>query len=183
WTNTSVIVLVRLDTKDERSAVFDCGDDDLNEFFFRDSRLANSELVAVTYAWIDDGKTLAYFSVSNDAVKRELLTGLAFKRITRRVDSGKRYSALPAVKIGRLSVDATVQTSGLGTDILDFIKYWFTNGNKTGCCFVVVDAYNNPRAVSFYQKNSFQFLLGGDKTNKTRLMFFDLKAVWASKTH
>jgi GNAT superfamily N-acetyltransferase len=170
-------VLVRLETEDERSATFDCGDNDLNEFFFRDSRLANSELVAVTYAWIDNGNTLAYFSVSNDAVKRELLTGSAFKRVTRRMDRGKRYSTLPAVKIGRLAVDKTAQASGLGTDILDFIKYWFTNGNKTGCRFVVVDAYNNPGTVSFYQKNSFQFLLESDKTNKTRLMFFDLKAV------
>jgi GNAT superfamily N-acetyltransferase len=170
-------VLVRLETEEERSTAFDCSDDDLNEFFFKDSRLANSELVAVTYAWIDDGATLAYFSVSDDAVKRELLTGSAFKRITSRLDRGKRYSTLPAVKIGRLAVDKTAQASGLSTEILDFIKYWFTNGNKTGCRFLVVDAYNSPRAVGFYQKNGFQFLLESDKTNKTRLMFFDLKAI------
>jgi len=170
-------VLVRLDTEDDRSAAFDCGDDDLNEFFFSDSRLANSELVAVTYAWIDNGKTLAYFSVSNDAIKRELLTGSAFKRVTRHLDRDKRYSTLPAVKIGRLAVDKTAQTNGLGTKILDFIKYWFTSANKTGCRFVVVDAYNNPKTIRFYQKNGFQFLLDSDKTNKTRLMFFDLKAV------
>ena len=170
-------MLVRLGTEDKRDAAFDCGDDDLNEFFFKDSRLANSELVAVTYAWIEDTRTLAFFSLSNDAIKRELLTGSAFKRITRRVNHDKRYSTMPAVKIGRFAVDKTAQANGLGTLVLDFIKYWFTDGNKTGCRFIVVDAYNSPSTMNFYMKNGFQFLLDGDKTNKTRLMFFDLKTI------
>lgn len=133
--------------------------------------------MSVTYAWIDGDKTLAFFSVSNDAVKRELLTGSAFKRITRRVDRGKRYATLPAVKIGRLAVDRAAQANGIGTDILDFIKYWFTDANKTGCRFVIVDAYNNPKTIKFYLKNGFSFLLESDKSEKTRLMFFDLMTV------
>ena len=170
-------MLVRLGIDDWRDVAFDCGDSDLNEFFFKDSKLACSELVSVTYAWIDDDKTLAFFSVSNDAVKRELLTGSAFKRITRHVNHGKRYSTLPAVKIGRLAVDRMAQANGIGTDILNFIKYWLTDANKTGCRFIIVDAYNDPKAINFYLKNGFSFLLESDKTGKTRLMFFDLMTV------
>lgn len=170
-------MLVRLGIDDERDAAFDCGESDLNEFFFKDSKLACRELVSVTYAWIESEKTLAFFSVSNDAVKRELLTGSEFKRASRNVDRGKRYSTLPAVKIGRLGTSVEFQRNGVGTQILDFIKYWFTDGNKTGCRFIIVDAYNNEKTINFYLKNGFSFLLQTDKACKTRLMFFDLMTV------
>jgi hypothetical protein len=49
---------------------------------------------------------------------------------------------MPAVKIGRLGVAHASQRDGTGTQVLDFLKMWFTVGNKTGCRFIVVDAYN-----------------------------------------
>lgn len=39
---------------------------------------------------------------------------------------------------------------------MDFIKHWMVTDNKTGCCFLTVDAY--PSAVPFYRKNGFSFL-------------------------
>jgi GNAT superfamily N-acetyltransferase len=170
-------VLVRLGIDDERDATFDCGDSDLNEFFFQDSRVACKELVSVTYAWIESGRTLAFFSVSNDAVKRELMSKSVFKRLCRRISRGKRYSTLPAVKIGRLGTSVEHQSNGVGSDILDFIKFWFTDGNKTGCRFIIVDAYNNDRTINFYLKNGFSFLMESDESEKTRLMFFDLMTI------
>lgn len=169
--------LVRLGIEDERDPAFDCGDRDLNEFFFKDSRLACKELVSVTYAWIEAGKTLAFFSVSNDAVKKELMGKTIFNRICRRISNSKRYATLPAVKIGRLGTSVEHQSNGVGTDILNFIKYWFTEGNKTGCRFIIVDAYNNERTIKFYLKNGFSFLLKSDDSEKTRLMFFDLMTI------
>ena len=170
-------MLVRLGTDDERDIAFNCGDADLNEFFFKDSRLGCKELVSVTYALIESGRTLAFFSVSNDAVKRELMSGSAFKRLCRKVEPGKRYSTLPAVKIGRLATSVEFQGSRVGTQIIDFIKFWFTRDNKTGCRFIIVDAYNSERTVNFYLKNGFSFLLTNDKKDKTRLMIFDLKTI------
>lgn len=172
-----MLELKRLGVDDVRDATFDCGDKDLNEYFFKDSRLACSELISVTYTWIDSGKTVAFFSVSNDAVKRELLTGSAFRRHTRHVAPSKRYSTLPAVKIGRLAVDYRYHANGIGSDVLSFIKVWFTDGNKTGCRFIIVDAYNTAKTINFYLKNGFSFSLSSDKSDKTRLMFFDLMTI------
>lgn len=39
---------------------------------------------------------------------------------------------------------------------MDFIKHWMVIDNKTGCCFLTVDAY--PSAVPFYRKKGFSFL-------------------------
>lgn len=65
--------------------------------------------------------------------------------------------------------------------------FWEDEENKTGCRFLIVDAYNNEAPLGFYQKNEFLFLfsteqqeaenLGYDvaKTLHTRLMYYDLK--------
>lgn len=166
-------MLVRLGVEDERDPSFDCGDKDLNEYFFIDSKQACSELIAVTYAYIDEGKTTAFFSVSNDSIKREVISKPDIKKVAH----GKRYSTLPSVKIGRFATLDSIHRNGLGSILMDFIKDWFTNKNKTGCRFIVVDAYNNDRAINFYKRNGFTFSLADDENEKTRLMFFDLSLV------
>lgn len=60
---------------------------------------------------------------------------------------------------------------------MSFIKIWFTDDNKTGCRFIIVDAYNNEETIHFYQKNNFAFLLKNDELDETRLMIFDLKNI------
>ena len=62
----------------------------------------------------------------------------------------------------------------LGSQILIFIKGWFAFNNKTGCRFLLVDAYNRPEVIKFYEKNDFTTVTTKDETKKTRLMFFDL---------
>lgn len=166
-------MLVRLGVNDLRDPEFNCGDEDLNEFFFKDSIEAASQLVAVTYAWVVNGKAVAFLSLSNDAIKRELIS----KPQIRNISHGKRYATLPAVKIGRLATIAALQGNGVGTEILDYIKYWFTDNNKTGCRFLVVDAYNNDKTINFYLKNGFSFSIENDPQDKTKLMFFDLRTV------
>ena len=165
--------LERLGANDKLDPCFDCCNDDLNEFFFKDSRLVCGELIAVTYAWIENGKTLAFFSVSNDAIARKI-DKAAYNRASRHVPRDKRFTTLPAVKIGRLAVDNTCQSNGIGSAVLSFIKGWFVSENKTGCRFIIVDALNNPNTIRFYEKNGFLFLNPKDHEDKTRLMFFDL---------
>lgn len=165
--------ITRLGVDDARPA-FDCGDSDLNEFFAIDSRRSCQELLAVTYAIRQNGETVAFFSVSNDSIKREDVPRSPRQRLLKNVPHEKRYSSMPAVKIGRLAVSAPLQGGGLGTEILNFVKGWFTVGNKTGCRFVVVDACNKPEVTAFYKKNGFTFLLTSDEKERTRLMYFDL---------
>lgn len=75
------------------------------------------------------------------------------------------------MKIGRLGISKDFQDAGIGTNIIDFIKLYFLEDNKTGCRFITVDAYN--AAVPFYEKNGFDFLIKKDES-PTQLMFFDL---------
>lgn len=164
---------LRLGMDDQRDIEFDCGNEDLNEFFFEDSKGNCRELLAITYAWRLKGKTIAFFSVSNDAVTSQDVDN--FNRFRRIIPWGKRYRTMPAVKIGRFAVHKDFKKNGYGSKIMDFIKIWFVTRNKTGCRFIVVDALEE--ALPFYEKNGFSFLSNEDKNGSTRLMYFDLKVI------
>lgn len=172
---------------------FRCEDKDLDEFFAEDALLFDSELLGKTYAWIDLSEPtsiIAMVTLANDSVKARFIANSARNRIQRGITNAKRGLNYPAVLIGRLGVSANYREKGLnvGSQILDYIKGWFrSEDNKTGCRFIVVDAYNNPRTLHFYEKNGFKQLykteqeerefleLKPDEKLETRFMFFDLK--------
>jgi len=156
-----------LEVADEYS--FDCGDTDLNEFFLKDAIPHKKELIGVTYFFYDEKEksAIAFFTVSNDAIRTD-----NFKD---ELPEGKKYSFYPAVKIGRFGVNKKYQHSGIGTQLMDFVKYLFTYENKTGCRFLTIDAYNKPEIVNFYLKSGFTFYTDKDKNRKIRTMKYDLK--------
>lgn len=170
------IVFRRLDVDDERGC-FDCGDDDLNDFFLNDSRVAYAQLIAVTYAVEVNNEFVGYFCLSNDSIRKaDVENKSRVKRVLQNIPREKRYHTLPAVKIGRLATAKKFQSRGVGTQVLDIIKMWFTEGNKTGCRFIIVDAVNDEKTLAFYKRNGFEFLniQAVSENDKTRLMFFDL---------
>ncbi|MCK9401729.1 MAG: GNAT family N-acetyltransferase [Bacteroidales bacterium] len=151
------------------TADFDCGNPDLNEFLIKDALHYQDQLLGVTYLFrsIKAKEALAYFTVLNDGIK-------ATNNLNRRIPNQKRHGKIPAVKIGRLAVSMPQQGAKLGSQVLDFIKYWFSINNKTGCRFLLADAYNKPETIAFYQRNGFSFLTN-DSGKETRAMKFDLK--------
>jgi len=164
---------------------FDCGDDDLNDFFQRDALPHKKELLATTYCLkmkeAADGKdspSVAFITFSNDTVKtskkdKNLKAFVGY--LAENIPVEKHYPFLPAVKIGRLGVRKDFQKHNIGTFLLNLTKVLFTTHNRTGCRFITVDAYNKEKVVKFYKKNDFQFLHDDDSKRQTRIMFFDLK--------
>lgn len=47
---------------------FDCGDDDLNEFFLKDAILYQKHSLAITYFGENQTQTLFFFSLANDRI-------------------------------------------------------------------------------------------------------------------
>lgn len=162
-------------TSDTDIKPFKCADSDLNEFLFDDAKHFQKELMAVTYLLEDMGQnvTAAYFSLLADKIAFNPDEKSVWNKLNRNIPNEKRRRSYPAVKIGRLAVNEKFAGSGLGTFILDSIKYAFANVKRLGCRFVTVDALST--AVAFYEKNGFQFFTEQDKDEETRLMFFDLK--------
>ena len=179
----------------QRCEPFDCGNEDLNDFFARDSINYSSQLLGKTYCFtLDENpkKIVCAFTVSNDSVKTLDLPNARKKKVSKDIPRSKHMKSYPAVLIGRLGVNIEYQNvSGnplyIGTQLMDFIKAWFADiGNKTGCRFVVVDSYNEEKPLKYYQRNGFQFVFSSEEQEctytgitpgsllKTRLLYYDL---------
>lgn len=172
---------------------FSCNDHDLDDFFSKDALFYDVELIGKTYAWVDASdpkRILGLITLANDSVKTNTLATSARNRLQRSVSNAKRGINFPAVLIGRLGVASMYQGKGMniGSQIIDYVKDWFrSSDNKTGCRFIVVDAYNNERTLRFYERNGFKTLykteqeerdflnLRDDEPLEKRFMFFDLK--------
>lgn len=148
-----------------RQAPFDCGSKDLNDFFLNDAKDYQRKLLAVTYSFEIDNKTVVFFTLSNDKITsteqrigRVIFSKSFFRKLKEQFHYSKHRNEYPAVKIGRFGVHKDFQHSEVhwGQHTLDFIKQWMVSRNKTGCCFITVDAYAT--AVGFYLKNGFEFL-------------------------
>ena len=174
----------------QKTASFTCGNEDLDEFFHRDCILYERELFGKTYCFYqsrDITNIICAFTVSNASIFTNYLPNARKKKIGKEIPHAKQDLIYPAVLIGRLGININYQHLHIGTELLDFIKSWFTEpSNKTGCRYLIVDAYNSSIPISFYKKNGFEFVFSTDKQERiyrniqtdeplrTRLMFFDL---------
>ena len=152
-------------TRDTELKPFDCGNSDLTDYFFNSAKKDMEKLLTVVYFHEEEGKTVLFFTLSNDKISEiEVKNGEPvysksfFRRIKDKFGRAKHRRDYPAVKIGRFGVNKDFRGKGehWGSDTLAFIKDWMVTDNKTGCCFITVDAYAT--AVEFYLKNEFLFM-------------------------
>ena len=175
----SDIYEIRILQKDEKVKSFNCGDDDLNDFLLNRSNSFRKALLAVTYVFenIESKEIIGYFSLANDRVSlTDFKNKTEFNRFRRnRFVNGKRMKSYPSVKICRLGINKDFHGKGIGSMLLNFIKSYFLEENKTGCRFITVDAYND--AIPFYQNNDFQYLKNEEDDIVTRSLYYDLNDI------
>lgn len=180
------------------SLPFSCGDTegdkDLEDFFHNQAIPFAQERLGQTYCVIDnngdEAKLVAFFTLSNDSIKTTFIPKKAVNKIERKIPGRKHLHTYPAILIGRLGVSKDFQGKEfmIGQQIINYIKIWFIDDeNKTGCRFLVVDAYNKPSVLKFYERNKFKYLYADEETERqeqhipedaekiyTRHMFLDL---------
>ena len=181
--------IAKICTADDLSS-FRCGDEDLDDFFVNDAYLYSKQLLGKTYFFItndESHKIVGAYTVANDSIKASLISKSTRNKLQRKIPNAKRTRSYPAVLIGRLGVSLTMRGMNIGSDILDYIKEIFSDdSNRTGCRYIVVDAYNRPDVLSFYEKNEFKYLYASEKEERdtfgmtenehlnSRMMYFDL---------
>ena len=171
---------------------FSCGDDDLDDFFHNDASLYAEQLLGKTYYFATEGndpQIVCAFTLANDSIKAALIPNSSRNKIQRKIPNSKRTRSYPAVLIGRLGVSKEFQGKNIsvGSQAIEFIASWFIHpNNKTGCRFIVVDAYNKSNILHFYEKNGFKYLYSTEELEKeannipledklsSRMMYLDL---------
>ena len=167
---------------------FSCGYDDLDEYFLKDSPLWADQMYGKTYCFVlrDDPQTIVCaFSLSNETIRVDLLPNSQKKRFLKEIPKEKRMRRYPAVLIGRLGVDIRFANNGIGTELMQILKFWFVEpDSKAAVRYLAVDALNNSRTLNYYEKNGFAYLFKDEEQEaissrmklplKTRYMYFDL---------
>lgn len=170
-------------TKDYKFKSFDCGNSDLNDFLFNDSKIYLRHLRYTTTLLETDSQIIAYYSLAND-----LLTISDCEDFADEMEDSKNkiefefwerflhQKMYPAAKIGRLAVDEKFQDQGVGTILIKSLVQSFIKKNKTGCQFITVDAINDntQRAIKFYERNGFKLLTMSDVNKESRQMYKSL---------
>lgn len=169
---------------------FTCGDYDLDEFFTNDCFDYSKELLGKTYCFKMDESpqtVVCAFTLANAGVRVSDLPNARKKKIESDIPHIKALKDYPAVLVARLGVSEDFRSLHIGSEILSYIKLWFLEPyNKTGCRFMIVDAYNEPATMAFYEHNGFTAVFSTEQQEKdyrhitsdtplsTRLMYYDL---------
>jgi hypothetical protein len=177
-------------SKNELITGFDCGDSDINDFFNCDAILFQQQMLGQTcfFRLKTTGEIVCAFSLSADSIKTHLLPGSRRKKIKDLLPHEKSIQSYPALLIGRLGVSVLFGRQKLGSQLMDFIRYYCAGKYPSLARFLVVDAYNNVAVLNFYLKNDFFFVFSTEQQEKenlkkspddhtplqTRQMFFDM---------
>lgn len=170
-------------------AAFHCGDDDLDDFFQNEAIAYSHQLLGKSYCFQLEKHPeviVCAFTVANASMRVDHLPNARKKKIIKNIPHIKEHKSYPAVLVGRLGVNMDYQSNHIGHELMNFIKSWFVDPlNKTGCRFIVVDAYNNEKTISYYRQNNFDLVFTTEQQEcmalglleevlHTRFMYFDL---------
>ena len=169
---------------------FCSGDKDLDDFFANDCLAYAKQLLGKTYFYklkSDSESVVCAFTLANAGMRVSDLPNARRKKIESKIPHVKALKDYPAVLVARLAVSKDFRSKHIGSDVLRHIKYWFLEPqNKTGCRYVLVDAYNDLATLAFYERNGFHTVCSTEKQEKeyrhidedvrlnTRLMYYDL---------
>lgn len=166
--------LVKLDSAIlEHCQAFNCGVEDLNDFFANDALAYDRDLMGKTYCWLDNEdntRIVAMMTLANASIQTTHMQNNPRRHLNKHISRPKQGRTYPAVLIGRLGVsyDFQGQSFRIGAQVMEFIKQWFlSSDNKTGCRFLMVDAMNNGHTRRYYERNGFVPLFPKEDDEKT----------------
>ncbi|MDR1098732.1 MAG: N-acetyltransferase [Tannerella sp.] len=167
---------------------FDCGNEELNDFFNHKALSFKEQLLAMTcfFRHNESGKIVCAFSLSPNALRTTDLPNNRRKKVREYVPHEKNLQSYPAFLIGRLGVSQSFNGQGIGTQLINYIKGFCISNYTDFCRFLLIDAYNIHSVLNFYQKSNFSFVfsteeqeriayrIDGTKPLETRYLFYDM---------
>lgn len=170
---------------------FDCGVEKFNRFlkdkalYLQKSRMCNAFL----FLHPDTRDVVAYYTLSSDSIQSHYLVKTpkqlkAQNKLLGLEHKKRLMKTCPAVKLGMMGINNTYRGSGLGDQLLDFIKIFLINSPSV-CSyrFLILDGVNDTRVLALYKRNGFEFLHPSEEEEmkhyeeevlETRYMWFDL---------
>ncbi|MDE5837598.1 MAG: GNAT family N-acetyltransferase [Paramuribaculum sp.] len=163
----------------DKLSAFSCGVDILDDFFrYELKECINKHYLSAYCVLVDNEDIIGVFTLMNDALmivgeteRTDFFDDLKYEAESDIVDFFNRQSSYPAINIGHLGISSSYQNNGIGTAIVDFVAYTFSQYRQAGCQFVTVDALANNRTLRFYTASGFFFQTNQDMYSPTRRMY------------
>jgi ribosomal protein S18 acetylase RimI-like enzyme len=179
---------------EQRIVDFDCGNEDLNEFFNTDAINYQNQMLSETsfFRHNTTKKVVCAFSLSPESLKTFDLPGSRRKKVKENIPRDKPLKSYPAFLIGRLGVAVDYRSQGIGSQLMVFIKQYCFDSFPNFGRFLLVDAYNEPAVLNFYKKNDFLVVFSSEEQEReyyrpntteqlrTRYMYYDMM-YWKNK--
>lgn len=159
--------LTELLAKHHPKSKFSCGNEQLDNYLYRQASQDVKRKLAACFVYIDDETSLlkGYYTLSNSSIPLGQVPESFRKKLPR------SYTAIPTTLLGRLAVDQDFQGKGLGKLLLiDALKRSYLTGELIGSYAVIVDPIDDA-ARRFYQNYGFIQL------PKSGKMFLAMKTV------
>jgi GNAT superfamily N-acetyltransferase len=136
---------------------FDCGNEDLNDFFNHEAILYKKEMLAETifYRHKISGAVVCACSLSASSIKTADLPNKRSKKVKDLIPKQKSLRLYPGILIGRLGVSKEFGGQGIGSQFMNIIKNFCVINFSSYARFLLVDAHNEPAVINFYLKNNF----------------------------
>ena len=181
-------------SKEQVISDFDCGNADLNDFFNSEALEYKHQMLSQTifFRYKSSSAVVCAFSFSASSIKTADLPGSRSKKVKEYVPREKSLKSYPGILIGRLGVASQFNGQGVGSQLIEVIKHFCLINFPDFVRYILVDAYNEPAVIGFYQKNYFKTVFSTEEQEKqsylqtpseplqTRDLFYDM-IQWRNK--
>lgn len=157
---------------------FFCGEQELDDFFHHEMVECVRHKYLAAYSLRLGDELVGLFTLMNDALliigntdKEDFLEDLKWEAGESDVDFFSMQSSFPVINIGHLGISKNWQGNDLGTIVVEYVAYTFSNYHNAGCQFLTVDAIKKSNVLNFYHKNKFFCQTVRDTADKTRRMY------------
>lgn len=166
---------------------YKCSKDSDIDSFFHDGTKDNyadydTEMMGFSHCFYTDAECpqmVCAFSLSNTALRTAPLPKSKRNKFNKIIPNAKRRSQYPAILIGQLCVFDGFGHQHVGDEMMDLIKTIAINPeNTTAARYLVVDAVNKPKVISFYEKNGFKFLFASGQEEQECLHNVPNESIW-----
>ena len=164
----------------------------IDTFFHEDYADYENQLLGKTFAYFlkaDSNKLVAAFTIANSALVLDFLQSSRKNKINKGVPRVKQRRQYPALLIAQIAVFEEFAEYRIGDELVKRIKeYALFLNNSTACRYLIVEAVNKEKVISFYERNGFNLLYSSEQEEQdkmkrkldekgnlsTRLMMYDL---------